>query len=79
MMVPGRHNLSHIAITCTLPLASWPGDPRLQLAKSLAGELVTWQSCQLWPQLPNLNQVSNADLVISRESHGRQLCCKGYL
>ncbi len=62
MVVPGRHNLSHVAVTCALPLASWPGDPCLQLAKSLARELVTWQSCQLWPQLPNLNQVSTPDL-----------------
>ncbi|CAL5224104.1 g6735 [Coccomyxa viridis] len=60
MMVPGQHNLSHIAVTCALPLAKRTSDPRLQLAKSLAGELVTWQNCQLWPHLPNLNQVSNA-------------------
>ncbi len=58
MAAPGKHGLRHVAVTCAPCLASWPEESSLRLARCLGRELATWQTCQLWPLLPNLKQAS---------------------
>ena len=58
MVAPGKSNLQHVCITMAPSLATWPLASFRHLVKSLSQELVNWQTCQQWPQLHTLEQVS---------------------